>query len=477
MIDLIRLTTLTIGQYDTVLVIRTEPSSRDAHAEDASLSFSETEKIRQALKDLLASPSLRSTQQCQHLLQYIVDHTLTGESALLRERVIGKEVFGRRPDYEPGEDPVVRLRALDLRKRLAIYYQSLPLSPDVRIDVPPGSYKAVFTWNAPAGQHIAQAVEEPAEIPSSPIDLPPTVEGDPHDHVFTAAGSTLAALETPQAPPRWAIQRWLFLALAVSLVAGVVFGTAWYRQRGARTFHTFWAPFLGTSRTVLISIGSNAVYRVADSQVNEYIQQHGITSGGMEFFPAFAPDQTFSSTGLHPAADSFVALGDVAAASETVRTLTHFGQAFEERFPNDISFAEVRDHPTILIGGFNNPTTLELTRTLPFVLSGRNQIVDRTIPDRSWELHASTDSHDTEDYAIVSRLLASKDIAPMVSVAGLGQYGTLAATELISKPENLEPLIATLGPKWASLNFQAVLRIKVVDFKPVSTVVVATHSW
>jgi len=459
-IDLIRLTTLINGQYDTVLVIRTEPSSLDAHAEDAPLSVSETEKIRQALKDLLASPSLRSTQQCQHLLQYIVDHTLAGESALLRERVIGKEVFGRRPDYEPGEDPVVRLRAVDLRKRLAIYYQSLPHSPDVRIDVPPGSYKAVFTWNAPAGQQVVQSVGEPAEIPPSQVDSPPTAEGDPHDHVFTAAGSTLAAMETPQAPPRWAIQRWLFLALAVSLVAGVVFGTAWYRQRGARTFHTFWAPFLGTS-----------------SQVNEYIRQHGITSGGMEFFPAFAPDQTLSSTGLHPAADSFVALGDVAAASETVRTLTHFGQAFEERFPNDISFAEVRDHPTILIGGFNNPTTLELTRTLPFVLSGRNRIVDRTIPDRSWELHASTDSHDTEDYAIVSRLLASKDIAPMVSVAGLGQYGTLAATELISKPENLEPLVVALGPKWASQNFQAVLRIKVVDFKPVSTVVVATHSW
>ena len=86
-----------MAQYDTVLVIRTELSSRDARAEDASLSLSETEKskIQQALKDLLASPALRSTQQCQHLLQYIVDHTLTGELALLRERVIGKEVFDR----------------------------------------------------------------------------------------------------------------------------------------------------------------------------------------------------------------------------------------------------------------------------------------------------------------------------------------------------------------------------------------------
>lgn len=459
--------------------MRTEFSSRDAHAENAPLSLTEIEKskIQQALKELLASPALRSTQQCQHLLQYIVDHTLSGESALLRERVIGKEVFGRPPDYETGEDPVVRLRAVDLRKRLAIYYQSLSGSPNVRIDVPPGSYKAVFTWKPTADQHLVLPVEEPAKIPPPPVDSSAMVEDATHNQVLPVVSPMPASWEVPNPAPWRPIRHWLVLVLIAILAAGAALGAAWYRERGSRTLYTFWGPFLGSSKTVLISIGSNAVYRVGDAQVDEYIRQHGITSGGMEFFPTFAPDQTLASTGLHPASDSFVALGDVAAASETVRTLTRFGQDFEERFPNDISFAEVRDHPTILIGGFNNPTTLELTRTLPFVLSGRNRIVDRAAPNRFWELHASTDSHDTEDYAVLSRLLGAKEVAPLVSVAGLGQYGTLAATELISKPGNLDPLIAALGPKWASRNFQAVLRIKVVDFKPVSTVVVATHSW
>jgi hypothetical protein len=34
------------------------------------------------------------------------------------------EVFGRSPDYDTAEDPVVRLRAADVRKRLAQYYQA-----------------------------------------------------------------------------------------------------------------------------------------------------------------------------------------------------------------------------------------------------------------------------------------------------------------------------------------------------------------
>jgi hypothetical protein len=219
-------------------VIRTEPSSRDAQAGDVPLSLSETEKnkIRQALKDLLASPSLRSTQQCQHFLQYIVDHTLTGESALLRERVIGKEVFGRRPDYEPGEDPVVRLRAVDLRKRLAIYYQSLPGSPNVRIDVPPGSYKAVFTWKPLIDQHIVLPVEEPAKIPPLQVDSSVTTENHAHSHVFPAISSMPAAWEAPHPSTRRQIRHWLLLALIAILAAGVALGAAWYREEDRERF-------------------------------------------------------------------------------------------------------------------------------------------------------------------------------------------------------------------------------------------------
>src|SRR5258708_14577906 len=76
-------------------------------------------RIQHALDRVLSSPPFRNTQQCQSLLRYIVKHTLSGEDNLLRERVIGSEILGRRPDYEPGEDPIVRLRVAYRRKRLA----------------------------------------------------------------------------------------------------------------------------------------------------------------------------------------------------------------------------------------------------------------------------------------------------------------------------------------------------------------------
>jgi hypothetical protein len=117
------------------------------HTSSEVISHADAVRIREALGDVLQSAPFRSTRQCQSFLKYIVERTLAGENDLLRERVIGAEVFGRGPDYEPGADPVVRVRAAEVRKRLAQYYQDRADSP-VRIDIPSGSYRAVFQWKA-----------------------------------------------------------------------------------------------------------------------------------------------------------------------------------------------------------------------------------------------------------------------------------------------------------------------------------------
>lgn len=65
---------------------------------------------------------------------------------MLRERIIGIKVFGRAPDYDSGNDPIVRARAAEVRKRLAQHYMhSEGASEAFRIEIPPGSYRALFT--------------------------------------------------------------------------------------------------------------------------------------------------------------------------------------------------------------------------------------------------------------------------------------------------------------------------------------------
>ena len=67
--------------------------------------------VQQTLTDIFHSAPFRASKQSQHLLQYIVDQTLAGHGELLKERMIGVHVFGRRPDYDTNEDPIVRARA------------------------------------------------------------------------------------------------------------------------------------------------------------------------------------------------------------------------------------------------------------------------------------------------------------------------------------------------------------------------------
>ena len=103
-------------------------------------------RIRETLERVLASPAFRNSKQTQKFLRYVVEHSHTGEEERLKERTIGVEVFGRDPAYDTADDPVVRVRASEVRKRLAQYYQESGVPGDVRFEVPSGSYRVDFHW-------------------------------------------------------------------------------------------------------------------------------------------------------------------------------------------------------------------------------------------------------------------------------------------------------------------------------------------
>jgi hypothetical protein len=439
----------------------------------SALSEEEKEIIRHELDGLMESAPFRSSQQCRSFLSYVVTNTLHGNEGSLRERVIGNAVFGRPADYDTSDDPVVRIRASEVRKRLAQYYQSLDQPPEVTVQIPSGSYRATFFW----GKNGKQVAEDSSRSVTEehPTDTMPVT------HVSTQTDAEDKAVSLVEAvPAKVNRHRRQLGVVTVGVVALALLGL-WvfspHKDTQEKQLRVFWQPFLSSSKPVLISIGSNAVYRLSDEFADRYGHEHHLEANGMEFFPQLTPDVALHASDIYPAADSFVALGDVAAISHAVANLTQMQKTFQERFSNDISFAELRSNPTILVGGFNNPMTRELTRNFRFVFASRNRIEDRQQPGKAWVLQASQDSHDTEDYAIVSRVLQQDGTAPLLSVAGLGQYGTLAATEFVFDPARLAALQHTLPADWSRHNLQILLHIKVNDFKPVSVVTVATHSW
>ena len=92
---------------------------------------SEPEKaaVQQQLEKLLATPLFNSSKRYPSFLKYVVTHSLAGQTDQLKERILGVEIFGRPADYDTNTDPIVRVTAAEIRKRIEQYYQDPKHSP------------------------------------------------------------------------------------------------------------------------------------------------------------------------------------------------------------------------------------------------------------------------------------------------------------------------------------------------------------
>src|ERR1700736_4994102 len=113
------------------------------------LSAEQVQSIRNELESVIASDAFTGSKRCQDFLRLVVDHVLAGDLDELRERMIGVEMFHRAADYDTSNDAVVRVRATEVRKRLAQYYRENKVAPVIRIDLLPGSYVPEFHWSLP----------------------------------------------------------------------------------------------------------------------------------------------------------------------------------------------------------------------------------------------------------------------------------------------------------------------------------------
>jgi hypothetical protein len=93
---------------------------------------------------ILQSPSFRGSPRSAAFLRYVVEETLAGRGDLLKERTVGAAVLSKAPGYDTGSDSGVRVRANDVRKRLATHNASAGPKAGIRIELLPGTYAARF---------------------------------------------------------------------------------------------------------------------------------------------------------------------------------------------------------------------------------------------------------------------------------------------------------------------------------------------
>jgi TolB-like protein len=102
------------------------------------------EAVRKQLERVLVSQGFARNERLSRFLRFVVERHLEGRAGDLKESVIGIDVFGRKPGFDPKQDSTVRSEAGRLRARLAEYYAGEGSEDEVIIELPKGGYTPAF---------------------------------------------------------------------------------------------------------------------------------------------------------------------------------------------------------------------------------------------------------------------------------------------------------------------------------------------
>jgi hypothetical protein len=409
----------------------------------------EKSEVLRELETILSSPPFRSSSRSKQFLSYVVQHRLDGHDELLKERSIGTDLFHRPPDYATGDDPVVRVQAGEVRRRLEQYHHEFSKGSIVRIDLPVGSYVPEFRLT-------------PVELPGEAVTIP----------------------ESLPLPRKRSFLLWAALALGLALVAALI---GWDSRRQAprkSELEEFWAPVFSSPQPVLISLSKPVLYRPSFALYGRYSKQHPgtfnkevdrlnqklpldpkekITWGDMISFPDFG-----------------VGSGDVYAAFRLSGLLGKMNKPTQVRIGDEFSVDDLRNSPAVIIGAFSNRWTLEMTSNLRFQFAEKDGVFwiqDRAVPEKQWFCRLGENWEVTEDFGIVTRLLDSKTGGVVITVGGITAPGSDAAAQFISSPEYLAEGLRTAPPDWHNKNMQVVVQTTVIDSVAGAPHVVAAYFW
>ncbi|MGB8259543.1 MAG: hypothetical protein WCE75_04300 [Terracidiphilus sp.] len=407
----------------------------------------EAAAVRAQLDRLLVHPLFANSKRYPALLAYTVDQTLEGNAGELKERSIGIEVFGRSPSYDANADPVVRITAGEVRKRLSQYYYDSTHDGEVVIELPTGSYVPVFRVPEPAPA---------AELPAAAVPPFPVPEVSP-------PASTHAA---PHRMPWWAV------AALTLMAAGAGMGVGWrYKQyrdyRPPSNIDRFWAPITAGANTATYCLGEPA---------------KNLDVGAINSFdtPVNNSEPVPLYFRLHYS--GHLALADVITLTRTAAALETQHKSFRVVPASEATFAQLREGPIVLIGAFDNIWTLRITQKLRFGFESKDGvalIVDRkskqeTTWATAWDLPYQKLSR---DYAIVARIHDSTTGQPVIIAAGISEEGTEAAGEILYNPEYLDSLLSKLPANWEQLNMEAVIETQVIQGHSGPPSILAVETW
>lgn len=427
-----------------------------------------SEEIHLALKRILSSKYFAQAPKKQKFLRLICDAHLKGRASEINEYMIGYEVFDRNDNYNPALDPIVRVGAHELRKKLELYYENEGQNDDIVLEIPVGSYMPTFTRRVQA-----QIAEVDIEVAPQPVSSSPKVN-------------------------LWIVMLSLAVVSLLIIVTMLAISNRELRQQveqGAQphevadVYKPVWEPFLTDANPKLLVLSNPPVYRFWNPVDPRYLSQRSIdltstetrslaeTLGRERFVIKSRPVPR-----LVLSYDEYTGIGEALGLHRVSALLNKAGSNAVVKQSRTVSAEDLKNHDVILLGSvWVNEWSGKIPIKEDFIHGASATIINENpLPGEQREYSARFDEESgrlVEDYALITVRPNISGRNKVMVLAGTHSEGTEAAAEYVTREvylSNLNQRLMQLGgapPKY----YQVLLKVAVDNGIPTTISIVTVH--
>jgi len=384
---------------------------------------------------IVASRQFTKAPRLQDILIYICKRALTEPDATIKEFDIGCHALGRKPDFNPHEDNIVRVQISHLRKKLDEYFATDGRDEPVQITVHKGAYIPTF--------------ELRTEIPEAPNPAPPKVDIVP----APAAASSR--------PWSWI----LVLSASVGMLAIICLYLVFWPpashtagQAIAPQFPSqdpFWARIFGGGQPAGVVVADTCLVMLQDILHTDISITDYVSHQYPEELLKKVPDRDLRSALQLIARRQYTSLADINIASKLVELSRDVsGSRAAIRYARHLNIRDFKTQNLILVGS---------RRGVPWVQLFESQLNYSFEEDKAThrfyfrskrpkpgepDTYVPTENEGSvETYADIALLPNLGNNGVVLILSGISMEGVEAAGELVAGKDFSRELTRMLGPQ------------------------------
>ncbi len=427
------------------------------------------------------SSVLARATQLRNILLFIVRQDILDHNTPVRELDIACKVLGRKRDFSPLIDNIVRVQIAYLRKKLQLYYEREGREEETLLSISLGTYKPIFRSRAAAEAEEKEAAPEHGpSLPGVPLPRPAGAADAP---IFSTAESSRTRLAL------WGVSA----AAAVLLVLSVVLSVALYKQRQTLNglpqtpaswqeqpaLSALWSNYFDSNRDTDMVIGDNGLLLIenltnSSPTIDAYLNHTYLTDA-----QAVLRDPAQQKMLNLLATKNIGSMGEFKLAQRAL-ALDANGRKIHLYNARQYLPTLLRQDNTILVGGrVSNPwqnvyqEKLNFVEDLTFDRNGHSTVTN--LSPRPGE-KARYESTDQVAYCIIAYLPGVAAGSHALLLEGTDSEATEAAGDFLFSEDQLSAFLKKLGFK-AFPPFEVLLKITQVRGSPLTTTIEAYRTY